>query len=95
MKKQVEVNFVLEFDHDQEKQYDACCIDKDKAEEILVEKVIEKIFSDKEITVSEVLEWMVKNMDGNCLNFILLKHIQGILHKIKIRKDVIEALKLN
>jgi len=82
MKKQVEVSFILEFDHDQERQHESCAIDTDKVEEILVDKLVEKLLTSKKLKMSEAVEWLATNMDSNCFNFVLINYIKGVVNRL-------------
>jgi hypothetical protein len=83
MKKTVKVNLVLEFDHDQKKQHEACGIDIERAEEILVKKLAKHIADDREIVVSEIVEWLARNINSDCLSFLLLHHVRKVIEGIK------------
>lgn len=84
MKKQVEVNLVLEFDHDKEILQDACCIDIKRAEEILTKELAMHILEERAFKASEIVEWLARNINSDCLSFLLLVHVNKALKGIKI-----------
>ena len=86
MKKTVKVNLVLEFDHDQKKQHEACGIDIERAEEILTKELARHIAEETPATMSEYVEWFAKNINSDCLSYLLLNHarkvFEGIMNEI-------------
>lgn len=83
MKKTVKVNLVLEFDHDQKKQHEACGIDIDLVDDILVKEFARHIAEEKPATMSENVEWLARNINSDCLSFLLLHHVRKVFEGIK------------
>jgi len=85
MKNEVNVNLTLVFDHGKDKLFDACMKDGDfkKCKEFILNELLNYIQKGKYLALSEIVEYMAKNMPAEYLMFLLLNDVKEILDCIK------------